>query len=75
MQAMTNLSTFNLGINKQESILSATGIIKRFKRVTQSVGWSKLLLKIEKWTNMFCMVIVAASALYFTPIVISILCR
>lgn len=75
MQAMTNLSTFNLGINKQESIPSATGLIKRFKRVTQRVGWSKLLLKIEKWINMFCMVIVAASALYFTPIVISILFR
>jgi hypothetical protein len=75
MQTMTDLYTFNLAINEQKSIPSATGLIKRFKRVTQRVGWSKRLLKIEKWTNMFCMFIVAASALYFTPIVISILCR
>jgi|BarGraIncu01122A_1022018.scaffolds.fasta_scaffold52072_2 hypothetical protein len=75
MQTMTDLSTFNLEISEQKSIPSATGLIKRFKRITQRVGYSKRLLKIEKWTNRFCMVIVAVSALYFTPIVISILFR
>ena len=75
MQTMTDLSTFNLGINEQESIPSATGLIKRFKYVTARVGWAKRLLKIEKWTNRFCMGIVTVSALYFTPIIISILFR
>jgi hypothetical protein len=75
MQTMTDLSTFNLEINEQKPLPSATGIIKRFKRVTYRVGWSKRLLTIEKWANRFCMVIVAVSALYFTPIVISILFR
>jgi len=75
MQTMTDLSTFHLKINEQASIPSATGLIKRFKCVTQRVEWSKRLLKIEKWINRFCLVIVASSALYFTPIVISILFR
>ena len=75
MQTMTDLSTFHLEINEQKSIPSATGPIKRFKHVTKRVGWSQRLLKIEKWTNRVCMVIIAVSALYFTPIVISILSR
>ena len=75
MQTMTDLSTFNLEISEQKSLPSATGLIKRFKQVTQKVDWSQRLLKIEKWTNRFCMAVVAVSALYFTPIVISILFR
>jgi len=75
MQTMTDLSTFNLEISKQKSIPSATGLIKRFGQVTQRADRSQCMLKTEKWTNRFCMVIIAASALYFTPIVISILFR
>jgi hypothetical protein len=75
MQTMTDLSTFHLEISEKKSIPSATGIIKRFKRITEQVDWSHRLLKIEKWANMLCMVIIAVSALYFTPIVISILFR
>jgi len=75
MQTMTDLSTFHLEISEQKSLPSATGLIKQFKQVIQKVDWSQRLLKIEKWTNRFCMVIIAVSALYFTPIVISILFR
>ena len=75
MQTMTDLSTFHLEISEQKSLPSATGLIKLFGQATQRVGWSQCMLKIEKWTNRFCMVIVAVSALYFTPIVISILFR
>jgi len=75
MQTMTDLPTFHLEISEQESIPLVTGLVKRFKRVTKKVDWSKSLLKIEKWTNRFCMIIVAVSALYFIPIVISILFR
>jgi hypothetical protein len=75
MQTMTDLSTFNLEISEQKSIPSATGLIRQFKQVTERVDWSQHLLKMEKWTNRFCLVIVAASALYFVPIVISILFR
>jgi hypothetical protein len=75
MQTMTDLSTFGLEISEQKSIRSPNGLVKRFKRITQIVDWSQRMLKIEKWTNRFCMVIVAASVLYFAPIVISILLR
>ena len=75
MQTMTDLSTFHLEIIEQKSIPSATGLIKQFGLSARQVGWSQRLLKIEKWTNRFCMAIVAISALYFTPIVISILLR
>ena len=75
MQTMTYLSTFHLEISKQKSISSATGLIKRYKRITKILGWPARLLQIEKWANRFCMAIVALSALYFTPIVISIWCR
>lgn len=75
MQTMTDLSTFHLEINKQKKIPSTTGLIKRFKLIVEEVDWSQCLLEIEKWINRFCMVIVAASALYFAPIVISILLR
>ncbi len=75
MQTMTDLSTFHLEISEQKSFPSAIGLIKRFKQVTQKVDWSQRLLKIEKWTNRFCLVIIAVSALYFTPIVISIFFR
>jgi len=75
MQTMIDLSIFNLEISEQKSIPSTTGLIKRFGQATQKVGWSQRMLKIEKLTNRFCMVIIAVSALYFTPIVISILFR
>lgn len=75
MQTMTDLSTYHLEINEQKAIPSPAGLVKRFKRVTEKADWSQSLAKIEKWANRFCMVIVAASALYFIPIVISILLR
>jgi hypothetical protein len=75
MQIMTDLSTFHLEISEQEAIPSATGLIKQFGLSAKQAGWSRRLLKIEKWANRFCMAIVAISALYFTPIVISILFR
>ena len=75
MQTMTYLSSFHLEINRQKLIPSATGLIKQFGRAAEQADWSQRMLKIEKWTNRFCMVTVAVSALYFIPIVISILFR
>ena len=75
MQTMTDLSTFNLEISEQEAIPSTTGLIKQFERAGEQLDWSGRLFQIEKWANRFCMAIVALSALYFTPIVIAILCR
>jgi hypothetical protein len=75
MQAMTELSAFHLEISEQKTIRSATGLIKRFGQITREVSWSQRLLKVEKWTNRVCIVIVAVSAFYFIPIVISILLR
>ena len=75
MQTMTDLSTFNLEISEQKIIPSATGLIKQFERATEQVGWAGRQLKIEKWANRLCMAIFVLSALYFTPIVISILFR
>ena len=75
MQTMTDLSTFHLEISDQKSIPSATGLIKQFGRATQQAACSGYQLQIEKWANRLCIVIVALSALYFTPIVISILFR
>jgi len=72
---MTDLSTFHLEISEQKSISASTGLIKQFGCVTEQSDWSGYLLQIEKWANRFCIAIVALSALYFTPIVISILFR
>ncbi len=75
MQTMTELSAFHLEISEHKSLSLATKLIKQFGFSVEQKGRSWRLFKIEKWTNRFCMVIVAASALYFTPIVISILFR
>lgn len=75
MQTMTDLSTFNLEISEQKAIPSANGLIKQIERATEQLDWSGRSVEIEKWANRLCTIIVALSALYFTPIVISILCR
>jgi hypothetical protein len=75
MQTMTDLSAFHLEMSEQEAIPQATGLVKRFKYATEKVDWFQHLAKIEKWSNRLCLIIVAASALYFAPIVISILFR
>ena len=75
MQTMTDLSTFHIEISEQKSIPSAVGLIKQFGLATEQAAWSGYPLQIEKWANRLCLAIVALSALYFTPIVIAILCR
>jgi hypothetical protein len=75
MQTMTDLSTFHLEISKQKTIPSVAGLIKNIKCAAAKVDWFQLLPQIEKWANRFCLAIVAASALYFAPIIISILLR
>jgi len=75
MQTMTDLSMFHLEISEPKSIPSATGLIKQLGCATQQAACSGYQFQIEKWANRFCMVIVALSALYFTPIVITIICR
>ena len=75
MQTITDLSTFHLEISEQKCIPSSTGLIKQFECVTERADWSGYPLQIEKWANRFCIAIVALSALYFTPIVITIIGR
>jgi hypothetical protein len=75
VQTMTDLSTFNLEISEQQAIPSATGLIKQFEITTEQLEWPGRLFQIEKWANRLCLVIVVLSVLYFTPIVIYILCR
>ncbi len=75
MQTMTDLSSLNLEISGQKTIPQALGLFKQFGRVTQKTDLFQYLPKVEKWTNRFFLIIVAVSALYFTPIVISIFSR
>ena len=75
MQTITDLSVFNLENTEPKLILSVTAVIKIFNHVFGKVDWSGGMLKIEKWTNRLCLVIVFSAALYFAPIVINILSR
>ena len=75
MQTMTDLSSFRLEISEQKQIPSSTGLIKQFGCATEQLACSGYPLQIEKWVNRFCVVIVALSALYFTPIVITLIGR
>ena len=75
MQTMTDLSTFQLEASEHKSIPSATGLIKQFDRATEQLDWSLRPLQIEKLANRVCLIIITLSALYFTPIVISIIYR
>jgi hypothetical protein len=75
MQTMANLPTFNLEVSEQKEIQQTAGAIMEFRHFAEKADWNQLLWKIEKWTNRVCIILVAVSALYFTPIVISILTR
>lgn len=75
MQTMTDLSMLRMEVSELKAIPSATGLIKQIGCATQQAAGFGYQLQIEKWANRFCMAVVTLSALYFTPIIFSIICR
>jgi hypothetical protein len=75
MQTLTETSAFDMTIDGRQSLPAAPALSRQFKHIAERNYRNQILLKAEKWTNRFCLMIVAASALYFAPIVVSILLR
>jgi hypothetical protein len=75
MQTLTETSAFDMTIDRRQSLLPAPALSSQFKHIVEKNYRDRILLKAEKWTNRFCLMIIAASAFYFAPIVISILLR
>lgn len=75
MQTLTEVSAFDMTIDGRQSTPPAPALSRQFKHIAEKNYRDQVLLKAEKWTNRFCLMIVAASAFYFAPIVVSILLR
>jgi hypothetical protein len=72
---MTNVSPFNIAIDAHQEATAMPAFIRQTRPIAQTRTSDQALPKAEKWTDRICLMIVAASALYFAPILISILMR
>jgi hypothetical protein len=75
MQPLAEASAFDMTIDRRQSLPPAPALSRQFKHIAEKNYRDRILLKTEKWTNRFCLMIIAASAFYFAPIVVSILLR
>jgi hypothetical protein len=75
MQTLTEAAPFDMTIDGRQSLPAAEALSRQFQHIAEKNYRDQVLLTAEKWTNRFCLMIVAASALYFAPIVVSILLR
>jgi hypothetical protein len=75
MQTLTETSVFDMTIDGRQSLPAAPALSRQFQHIAEKNYRDQVLPTVERWTNRFCLMIVAASALYFAPIVLSILLR
>lgn len=68
-------NTFEVGIMDKPKIFHPAKLLHKFRRFIECSDWDKRLLKYEKYINWFSYGLIAASALLFLPVCISILTR
>jgi hypothetical protein len=75
MQTLTEAAALNIIIDGRQSLPATGALSRQFEDIAENKSRDQILSAAEKWTNRFCLMIVAAAALYFAPIVVSILLR
>ncbi|HPY35628.1 MAG TPA: hypothetical protein PK527_07740 [Smithellaceae bacterium] len=68
-------NTFEAGSIDKAKIYHPAKLLHKFRRFIECSDWDERLLKYEKYVNWFSYGIIAASALIFLPVCISILAR
>jgi hypothetical protein len=68
-------NTFEAETTDRAEIFRPVNLIAAFRRFIESSNWDENLLKYEKYINWFSCGLIAASALFFLPVCISILTR
>lgn len=75
MQSATDMSTFGMVTRKETHASFSRGYLSETKRTAKDVDWDLVVRKADRITAAAGAVAVALSALYFAPILISILSR
>jgi len=68
-------NTFEAGSMDKTKTFHPTKLLHKFHRFIEYGDWDERLLKHEKYINWFSYGLIAASALFFLPVCISILTR
>ncbi len=68
-------NTFEAGSMDKPKTLHLVKLLHKFRRFIEYSDWDERLLKYEKYVNWFSYGLIAASALFFLPVCISILSR
>ena len=68
-------NTFEAGSIDKAKIYHPAKLLQKFRRFIECSDWDERLLKYEKYVNWLSYGIIAASALIFLPVCISILAR
>jgi hypothetical protein len=68
-------NTFEVEISDKPKIFRPTRLLEKFQRFIECSDWDKNLLKYEKYINLLSYGIIAAAAVFFIPVCISILIR
>jgi hypothetical protein len=68
-------NTFEAGSIDKAKIYHPAKLLHKFRQFIECSDWDERLLKYEKYVNWFSCGIIAASALFFLPVCISILTR
>ncbi|MBN1474249.1 MAG: hypothetical protein JW914_06515 [Syntrophaceae bacterium] len=68
-------NTFEAGSMDEPKTFHLAKLLQKFCRFIEYSDWEESLLKYEKYFNWFSYGLIAASALFFLPVCISILTR
>ncbi len=68
-------NTFKAGAMDKSEIFHPAKLLPKFRRFIECGDWDESLLKYEKYINWVSYGLIAASALFFLPVCISILAR
>lgn len=68
-------NTFDAGSMDEPKKFHPAKLLHKFRRFIEYSDWDERLLKYEKYINWFSYGLIAASALFFLPVCISIFAR
>ncbi|MHB8138039.1 MAG: hypothetical protein ACYDGO_06565 [Smithellaceae bacterium] len=75
MQITTGISTLQMAMNENPAVPSNRELFRTTMHKAKRTDWDLVIVKIDKQISRAGAVALAASALYFTPIFISMLLR
>lgn len=73
MRTTSGVSSLSVSMGENQPVMPDRESFRTMMRQAQETDWDLMIVKIDKWISRIGAIVLALSALYFTPVLLSML--